>query len=331
MVAGFFGLALPHDLLGGTGSRIGHSFAVSIPVIGPGVADLLYAGDFGNENMLHRFWLLHVIILPILMIGLIGGHLLLVWVQTHTQFHGGRRTERNVVGSKGWPGYALKTAGLFGIAVGVLLGMGAALQIAPIDLYGPFDPAAATVPAQPDWYLGWIEGSLRIIPPLDLVVFGYEIPSPFFTGIGLGVLVFAILYAWPFLEAAVTRDRGPHHLLDRPRDRPGRTAIGVGGLTALGVFHAAGSHDLQAFLLRVPVDQVTVAYRIILLTVPLMAGAIAYSVCRSLVRSEREGRGQTEPDDAAHLPDPTRPDPTHPDPTHLIGTGRDTDRAGGLR
>lgn len=293
MVTGFFGLALPHDLLGGTGSRIGHAFAVSIPVIGPGVADLLFAGEFDNPDMIHRFWLLHVFVMPILIAALMAGHLALIWLQTHTQFRGGRRTERNVMGSPGWPGYALKTTGLLGIVFGVLVLMGAVLQIAPIWLYGPFDPAAATVPAQPDWYLGWVEGSLRIMPPIDMVVFGREIPSPFFTGVMLGVVVFAILYAWPFLEAAVTGDHERHHLLDRPRDRPVRTAIGVAGLTFLTVLLLAGSHDLQALLMRVPVDQVTVTYRIVLLIAPAVAGVIAYSVCRSLVRSELEERGQS--------------------------------------
>jgi ubiquinol-cytochrome c reductase cytochrome b subunit len=292
MVAGFFGLALPHDLLGGTGARIGHAFAVSIPVIGPGVADLLFAGEFDNPQMLHRFWLLHVFVLPILIATLLAGHLLLIWLQTHTQFRGGRRTERNVMGSPGWPSYALKTVGLTAIVFGTLVFMGAVIQIAPIWLYGPFDPAAATVPAQPDWYLGWVEGALRILPPMDVVVFGREIPSPFFTGVMLGVVVFGVLYAWPFIEAAVTRDHDTHHLLDRPRDRPVRTAIGVAGLMPLVVFHFAGSHDLQALMLRVPVDQVTVVYRILLVVMPVVGGLTTYSICRSLVRSEREQRGQ---------------------------------------
>ncbi len=294
MTTGFFGLSLPNDLLGGTGSRVGHAFAVSIPLIGPGVADLLFAGEFGNPDMLHRFWLLHVWILPILIAAHLGGHLLLVWLQTHTQFRGGRRSERNVVGSRAWPGYAIKTAGLFGIVLGVLLVMGAAFQIAPIWLYGPFDPASATVPAQPDWYLGWVEGSLRIVPSLDVVVFGYEIPSPFFTGVTLAALVFGALYLWPFAEAWLTRDQSAHHLLDRPRDHPVRTSLGVGGLLVLAVLQLAGSHDLQSLMIGVPVDRLTTAYRVLVLVVPPVGAAVAYSVCRALVRSEREQRGQAD-------------------------------------
>jgi ubiquinol-cytochrome c reductase cytochrome b subunit len=317
MVAGFFGLALPHDLLGGTGARIGHAFSVSIPVVGPGVADLLFAGDFGNPDMLHRFWLLHVVILPILIAGLLGGHLALVFLQSHTQFAdrsattegtseptprrredtSPRRRDDNVVGAAAWPGYLLKATGLTFVVAGVLVTLGAAVQIAPIWLYGPFDPSAATVPAQPDWYLGWVEGALRILPSLEVQVAGREIPSPFFTGVLLPVAVFAVLYAWPFLEAAATGDHEKHHLLDRPREHPVRTGLGVAGLAALGVLLLAGSHDLQALLLRVPVDSMTWAYRWLLVLVPPTAGLLAYGICRSLVRGEREGRGQPDSGD----------------------------------
>jgi ubiquinol-cytochrome c reductase cytochrome b subunit len=303
MAAGFFGLALPHDLLGGTGARIGYAFAVSIPVIGPGVADLVFAGEFANPGMLHRFWLLHVLILPVLIAGHLGAHLGLVFLQSHTQFPDHRRSrhrrrrEDNVVGSAAWPGYLVKTTGLVLVTSGVLLALGAAVQIAPIWLYGPFDAAAATVPAQPDWYLGWVEGALRVIPGVDIVVFGREIPSPFFTGVALPVLVFLVLYAWPFAEALVTGDHARHHLLDRPREHPVRTGLGVGGLSALAVLLLAGSHDLQALLLRVPVDSMTWAYRWLLLTVPPSVGLATYGICRSLVRGEVEGRGQPDSGD----------------------------------
>lgn len=300
MAAGFFGLALPHDLLGGTGARIGHAFAVSIPVIGPGVAELLFAGEFGNPGMLHRLWLLHVVVLPLLIGAHIAGHLALVWLQSHSQFRGGRRTEGNVIGTRVWPGHALTMLGISLIVFGALVAMGALLEIAPIWLYGPFDPAAATVPAQPDWYLGWVEGALRIVPGVDVVAFGREIPSPFFTGVALPLGVFAVLYAWPYLEARVTGDDERHHLLDRPRDRPVRTALGVAGLTGLTVLLMAGSHDLQALLLRVPIDSLTTAYRILAVVAPVIAGVAAYATCRSLVRSEIEMVGQPDATVAEH-------------------------------
>jgi ubiquinol-cytochrome c reductase cytochrome b subunit len=297
MATGFFGLALPHDLLGGTGARIGYAFAVSIPVIGPGVADVIFGGEFNNPDMLHRFWWFHVIILPVLIGGLLAAHLALVFLQSHTQFPSRSHSDDTVVGAAAWPGYLFKATAAFSLVVGVLLMLGAAVEIAPIWIYGPFDAAAATVPAQPDWYLGWVEGALRIFPGVDLVVFGREIPSPFFVGVAFPVMVFAALYSWPFIEAKATGDHEPHHLLDRPREHPVRTGLGVAGLTGLTVLLLAGSHDLQALLLQAPVDTLTWAYRWLFILVPPAAGLLAWSTCRSLVRGEVEGRGQPDSGD----------------------------------
>jgi ubiquinol-cytochrome c reductase cytochrome b subunit len=286
MANGFFGLALPNDLLGGTGTRIGHAFAVSIPIVGPGVADLLFAGEFGNPDAPHRFWLLHVIVLPLLIAATLAAHLGLVWMRTHTQFTDEATARERVEGSTGWPHYVLKTTGLALLVFSGLVAMGATLQIAPIWLYGPFDPAAATVPAQPDWYLGWVEGALRVVPNADVVVAGYEIPSPFFTGVLLPLAVFVVLLVWPFAEARLTGDRDEHHAAERPRDRPVRTALGVAGLAWLTVLLMAGSHDLQAFMLRVPIGDVTTTYRVLLLVVPIVAGSVTWSTCRALTRGE---------------------------------------------
>lgn len=288
MANGFFGLALPNDLLGGTGSRIGHAFAVSIPIIGPGVAELLFAGEFGDPASLHRFWQLHVLVIPFLIVVALSTHLALVFLRTHTQFTDEHTAHRKVVGSRGWPDYATKTVGLALVVASSLLAMGALLQIAPIWLYGPFDPGAATVPAQPDWYLGWVEGALRIIPNADVIIAGYEIPSPFFTGVLLPLVVFGVLAAWPFVEERVTGDHGEHHAAERPRDRPLRTALGVGGLAGLTVLLAGGSHDLQAFMLRVPIGNVTTVYRVLLVVVPVVAGFVAWATCRALVRGETD-------------------------------------------
>jgi ubiquinol-cytochrome c reductase cytochrome b subunit len=284
---GFFGYSLPYDLLGATGTRIGHAFATSIPVVGPGVADLVFAGEFPGEGMLHRLWFLHVIVLPLAIGGLLAAHLGLVFLQTHTQFQGRRKGSSNVVGASAWPGYALKTAGLVAICGGVLLFMGATLQIAPIWLYGPFDAAQTTVPAQPDWYLGWVEGALRILPALDLEIAGREIPSPFLAGILMPLAVLGVLMFWPFIEERITGDRDDHHLLDRPRDHPVRTGFGVGAITFLVVLTAAGSHDLQALMIDAPIGRVTTFYRWMLVLLPPIAGAVAWKVCRDLVASER--------------------------------------------
>jgi ubiquinol-cytochrome c reductase cytochrome b subunit len=312
---GFFGLALPHDLLGGTGTRIGNAFATSIPVVGPGMASVVFGGEFPAPGMLHRLWQLHVIVLPLALGSLLAAHLGLVFAQSHTQHAGRRQREANVVGSAAWPGYALKTMGLFALVVAVLLALGALVEIAPVWLYGPFEPGSVTVPAQPDWYLGWVEGALRTLPGLDVRIGPWEVPSPFFAGIALPVLVFGVLYAWPFLEERATGDRADHHLLDRPRDRPVRTALGVAGLALLGVLLAAGSHDLQGLLFGVSVDVMTDAYRVLALALPPLAGFVTWRVCRDLARSPDEPR----PGLLGPVPEPEDGADAEPSPRQEVG------------
>ena len=279
---GFMGLSLLDDLLSGTGLRIAYTFAQSVPVIGPDLAFFVFAGEFPAEGMISNLYWLHVLIIPLAIGGLLAAHLAQVFARTHTQFPGGRRREGNVVGDAMWPAYLVKTTALLLIVAGGLTLLGALVQINPVWVYGPFDPAAATVPAQPDWYLQWVEGALRVFPPIGFELFGYEVPTPFLTGVALPLAWFALLYAWPFLEERVTGDRRHHHLLDRPRDRPVRTAIGAAGLTVLGLLVAAASHDAQALLLDTGVTSVTWAYRVALVVVPVVVAGVTWHVCHSL-------------------------------------------------
>ncbi|MFP5320677.1 MAG: cytochrome b [Acidimicrobiia bacterium] len=281
---GFMGLSLPDDLLSGTGVRIAYTFAQSVPVIGPDLAFLVFAGEFPAEGMISNLYWLHVLVIPLVIGGLLGAHLLQVFARTHTQFPGGRRREGNVVGDEMWPAYLVKTTALLLLVAGGLTLLGALVQINPVWIYGPFDPAAATVPAQPDWYLQWVEGALRIFPPLTFQVLGNEVPSPFIAGVLFPLSWFALLYAWPFLEERVTGDRDHHHLLDRPRDRPVRTAIGAAGISLLGVLVAAASHDAQALLLDTGVGSMTWAYRVALPTIPLAVGLSTWYLCHALQR-----------------------------------------------
>jgi ubiquinol-cytochrome c reductase cytochrome b subunit len=296
MATGFFGFALPHDLLGGTSARIGHAFAVSIPWIGPGVAEMLFGGSFGNPDMLRRLWQLHVLVMPITIGILLLVHLALVWLQTHTQFPGGTASDELVTGSTAIPGYALKTVGLAALVAGVLIAAGSTIEIAPLWINGPFDPTAATVPAQPDWYLAWVEGALRIVPATDLTVWGREVPGPFLVGVAFPTALFALLYAWPFIEERVVGDRGGHHMLHLPREHPVRTAFGVALLALLTVLMAAASHDQQAAALGVPVDRMTDAYRVAAMVVPGFAAVAAYNIGRARLRDERALGESAHPD-----------------------------------
>jgi ubiquinol-cytochrome c reductase cytochrome b subunit len=282
---GFTGYSLPDDLLSGTGLRIAYSIALSVPLVGTWMAFLIFGGEFPAEEIIGRLLVTHIMIVPALIIVLLTAHLAIVWRQKHTQFAEAGRTETNVVGSKLWPTYMAKSVGLFFSVFAVLCLLGGLVQINPVWLYGPFEPQQVASPAQPDWYLGWVEGALRMFPPWELRALGYEIPNPFFPAVLMPGLTFAALYAWPLLEARLTGDHEPHNLLDRARDHPMRTALGAATLAFYFVMFAAASNDLMATWFDASVLTVTTVFRVLLLVVPPLVGYVVHRLMAALARS----------------------------------------------
>jgi ubiquinol-cytochrome c reductase cytochrome b subunit len=298
---GFAGYSLPDDLLSGTGLRIAYSVVLAIPVIGTWLAFLVFGGPYPSDQIVGRLYIIHVLLIPAALAILMSVHLAVVWRQKHTQFPGPGRREDNVVGTRLWPAYAAKSVGLLFLVAGVVAALGGIAQINPVWLWGPYQPAAVTTAAQPDWYVGFLEGSLRLAPPWDLTLWGHTVPELFVPGVLLPGLTFALLYAWPWIERRFTHDHDDHNLLDRPRDRPLRTAIGVGVLTFYVVLTVAGGQDIIGQHLHVPIDEVTWFLRVALLVVPLAAGGLAYRVCRDLA----EGDARQEDDARTDGPAPT--------------------------
>jgi ubiquinol-cytochrome c reductase cytochrome b subunit len=276
MFNGFSGYSLPDDLLSGTGLRIAYSVALSIPAAGTWLAFLVFGGEFPANDVISRLYVMHIFLVPAALATLITVHLSLIWRQKHTQFPGPGRTETNVVGSRLWPTYAAKSVALF-FVVGAVLGLlGGIAQINPVWLYGPFVPSAVSSPAQPDWYLGWLEGALRLFPNWEIRAFGHTVANPFFPAVLLPGITFLLLYLWPFLEARLTGDRLHHELLDRPRDRPVRTGLGAAALTFYGVLFFAASNDVMAKLFHVSVTGVTWVFRVLVLVLPPVVGFGVY-------------------------------------------------------
>ena len=314
IVNGFAGYSLPDDLLSATGLRIAYSVAISIPVIGTWLASLFFGGTYPGTAVTGRLFIIHVLLLPALIAVLMTVHLAIIWRQKHTQYPGPLRREDNVVGSRLWPTYTAKSVGLLAAVFAVVAALGGLAQINPIWLYGPYRPGAVSTAAQPDWYMGWLEGALRTFPPWRLHIFHHTIPEVFWPAVVLPSVTFGLLYLWPFIEAKVTGDHGDHELLDRPRNRPIRTAIGTGVLSFYVVLFVAGSQDIVAQHLNVRVTTVDYAFRVLLFTVPIVVALVAWKWCHDLAtvaawEAEEEGSGpeagetsEEEPEEAAAAP-----------------------------
>jgi ubiquinol-cytochrome c reductase cytochrome b subunit len=280
--AGFTGYSLPDDLLSGTGLRIIYSAVVGIPFVGPWAAFLFFGGEFPAHELLSRIYILHVLVIPLGLLGLIGVHLALVWHQTHTQFRAPGRTEGTVTGIPVWPRFAMKAIGLMFVTWAVAAMLGGLAQINPVWLYGPFVPYSAPSPAQPDFYVGWLEGLLRLWPNWELRLGGFTVAEPFLPGVVVPGVITAILALWPFIEARATGDRGSHDFAQRPREAPVRSGIGAGGLTFFVILTLAGSNDVLAKFLRIEVDSLNDVLKVALVVLPLVVGWATYVVCRDL-------------------------------------------------
>ncbi len=284
---GFAGYSLLDDQLSGTGLRIAYSIALSIPVVGTWITSLLFGGEFPGSDIINRLYVIHILILPALIAILLSAHLFLVVRHKHTHFAGPGRLENNVVGERMWPTYASKALGLFFLTASVLCFLGGLVQINPIWVFGPFNPSEVSAASQPDWYMGWLDGALRIMPGWEIRAFGFEIPNPFFPGVLLATITFALLYLWPFLEARVTRDYAEHHIVDRPRQRPVRTALGAAALSFYSVLFLGAASDVIASNFHVSVNAVLWSFRIAVIVLPPIVAVFVYRLCKEL--SARDG------------------------------------------
>ncbi|MEO8906978.1 MAG: ubiquinol-cytochrome c reductase cytochrome b subunit [Microbacteriaceae bacterium] len=292
LAAGFTGYSLPDDLLSGTGLRITNAIVLAIPVVGERIAYGIFGGPWPGTDIIGRLYPVHILLIPGAIIALLSVHLGLVWHQKHTQFRGPGRTEDNVIGERVWPAFAMKSIGLLFMTAGVIAAMGAIFEINPVWLSGPYDVAQATSYSQPDWYIGFLEGSLRLFPPWEIRIGSFVINTLVFSAILVPSVIFVGLYAVPMIERRLTGDTAEHHLLDRPRDRPMRTAIGVASITAVGVMFLGGAQDVIAHTLNVSVGHVTTALQFSFLIAPPVALLITRQLCLAL--RERPGPERTE-------------------------------------
>ncbi|MEY3094875.1 MAG: hypothetical protein RLZZ317_1378 [Actinomycetota bacterium] len=289
IVEGFLGYSLPDDLLSGTGIRIAEAIIQAVPVVGSYLAYFVFGGAFPGEVFIPRIYTVHVLLIPGIFLALITAHLMLVWYQKHTQYPGPGRTEKNVVGYPLLPVYMAKAGGFFFIVFGVTAFLGAVASINPVWLFGPYTPGQISAGSQPDWYMGWLDGLVRMAPPLETHAFGHTISwNILIPGLIIPGIIFTGMALYPFIESWMTGDKREHHLLDRPRNNPNRTALGAMSLTFMLVALINGGNDLIATHFDLSINQIMWGTRIGIIVLPPLVFVITKRICLSLQRADRD-------------------------------------------
>ncbi|MFN8146676.1 MAG: cytochrome bc complex cytochrome b subunit [Candidatus Nanopelagicales bacterium] len=290
LLEGFAGYSLPDDLLSGVGVRIVAGIIESIPVVGTYLLFFIFGGEYPGGDFIPRLYSFHILLVPGILLALVGLHLVLIFYHKHTQYPGPGRTNSNVVGYPLFPVYTAKAGGFFFVVFGITALMGGLVTINPIWAYGPYVPDQVTAGSQPDWYIGFVDGALRAFPSWEWADFlGHTWSwNIFLPCVVMPGVLLMLLLAYPFLEAWITGDHREHHLLDRPRNAPTRTGIGVMAITFWGVLVINGANDIIAQAFDISFNSITWFTRIGVFVLPPLAFLATRRFCLGLQRRDRE-------------------------------------------
>ncbi|MEU6623719.1 cytochrome bc complex cytochrome b subunit [Streptomyces litmocidini] len=288
MFTGFTGYSLPDDLLSGTGVRFMQGAILSVPVLGTYLSMFLFGGEFPGGDFVARFYSAHVLLLPGIMLGLVVAHLILVFVHKHTQFAGPGRTNNNVVGMPLLPVYMAKAGGFFFLVFGVIAVIAAIASINPIWAIGPYRPDQVSTGAQPDWYMGFAEGLIRVMPGWEINLWGHTLVLGVMIPLAIFPLVLAAIAVYPFIESWITGDKREHHIAQRPRNAPTRTAFGVAWITAYMIMLVGGGNDLWATHFHLSLNSITWFVRIFFFLGPVIAFVATKRICLGLQRRDKD-------------------------------------------
>ncbi|MFF5501815.1 cytochrome bc complex cytochrome b subunit [Streptomyces roseolus] len=288
MFTGFTGYSLPDDLLSGTGVRFMQGAILSVPIVGTYLSMFLFGGEFPGGDFVARFYSAHVLLLPGIMLGLVVAHLILVFVHKHTHFEGPGRTNKNVVGMPLLPVYMAKAGGFFFLVFGVIAVIAAIASINPIWALGPYRPDQVSTGAQPDWYMGFAEGLIRVMPGWEINLWGHTLVLGVMIPLAIFPLVLAAIAVYPFIESWITGDKREHHIAQRPRNAPTRTAFGVAWITAYMVMLVGGGNDLWATHFHLSINSITWFVRIFFFLGPVIAFVVTKRICLGLQRRDKD-------------------------------------------
>jgi ubiquinol-cytochrome c reductase cytochrome b subunit len=289
MGAGFTGYSLPDDLLSGNGLRIIDGMIKGIPFIGIWISSFLFGGEFPGTEIVARLYSLHIMLIPALILVFLAIHLVMLVVHKHTHYSGAGKKDTNVVGYPLMPVYVAKAGGFFFIVFGVIMLISTFFTINPIWNYGGYDPSPVSAGTQPDWYIGWLDGALRLAPTgMEFMIGGYTVSMNILLPLAVSLIFLALVAIYPFIENWITGDKREHHVLDRPRNAPVRTAIGAAGVMFYAILWAGASTDLIATQFKMSLNQVLTAMQISLIVLPIVSFIVTKRICLSLQRKDRE-------------------------------------------
>ncbi|GIH96457.1 cytochrome bc complex cytochrome b subunit [Planobispora siamensis] len=287
LAEGLTGYSLPDDLLSGAGLRITEGVAISLPLIGTWLTFFLFGGEYPGEDVISRFYSLHILLIPGILLALISAHMILMWVQKHTQMPGKGRTNNNVVGAPFYPAFMAKAGAYFMFTFGVIALLGTFAQVNPIWIFGPYTPADISAGSQPDFYMGFLEGALRLMPSWEINFLGFTLPMSVLIPalVPMGIIMTG-LAVYPFAERWITGDNREHHVADRPRNNPHRTSIGISAITFYGVLWLLGANDEISWVFKVSLNWTTYVGRVLIFVAPVIAYIITYRICLGLQRKD---------------------------------------------
>ncbi|MGQ4328380.1 cytochrome bc1 complex cytochrome b subunit [Streptomyces hayashii] len=288
ILTGLTGYSLPDDLLSGTGVRFADGAILSVPIVGTYLSFFLFGGEFPGHDIISRFFPIHVLLLPGIMLGLVVAHLILVFFHKHTQYPGPGRDQKSVVGMPFMPVYMAKAGGFFFLVFGVLAVMGAIASVNPVWAFGPYRPDLVTTGAQPDWYLGFSEGLIRVMPGWEINAWGHTLELGVLIPFSLFPLILLAIGLYPFVEAWITGDRREHHILDRPRNAPVRTGLGAAWLALYAVLLVGGGNDIVATHLHLSINAITWFVRVSVFAAPVIVFTVTKRICLGLQRRDRD-------------------------------------------
>jgi ubiquinol-cytochrome c reductase cytochrome b subunit len=277
-LAGWSGGILPDDMMSGGSLSVLAGVILSVPVVGTRLAALAFGGSIPGHVVIGRDYWLHVAVLP----AVLGALLLLSYRSARPRAVPARRVNPLARRRRLDP--------LLPFTAAALVMLGAVAQINPVWLFGPYQPGSISAGSAPDWYMGFLDGALRIMPGWEVPVGGNVLALDVMTpAVILPGLFFTLVAAYPLLDGWVAGGRPlPRLLPPRPAAPANRAGVGVAAITLYGLLWAAAANDQIAYHLHVPLFTVTWVFRVLVLIGPALAFTLTRRISYALQARRRD-------------------------------------------